>query len=55
MEKIKTEWLEGFKSHQDWFEALKDNSKSGKISDVMRMTYNSNFRNFIRFLRAKVS
>ena len=52
MERIKSEWLEGFKSYRDWFESLKLNSKNDKVSDIMRDTYNSNLRNFIRFLRA---
>ena len=51
-EKISGEWLGSFKVYQDWFESLRLNSRKDEISSTMRMTYDSNLRNFIRFLRA---
>jgi len=51
-EKISGEWLGSFEAYQDWFDALQLNSRKGEISNIMRKTYDSNLRNFIRFLRA---
>ena len=49
---LSSEWLESFEAQKIWFERVTDGSKSGKFSDAMRMTYNSNMRQLIRFLRA---
>ena len=52
MEKVSAEWLNGFKSYQDWYESLRANSKKNEISSSLRNSYDSILRTFIKFKRA---
>ena len=49
---LSSEWLESFEAHKIWFERVADGSRKGKLSNSMRLTYNSNMRQLVRFFRA---
>ena len=49
---LSSEWLESFEAHKIWFERVADGSRKGELSKSMRLTYNSNMRQLVRFFRA---